>query len=68
MTKHTGLDGRHRDKDGRIDKKHGNALVGNLRKIYGDEFAKDHRADKKLENVLKDEGVSSLSELIKRGR
>jgi len=37
--KETGLDGRHRDKDGGISKKHGNTLVGTLRKIYGKGFA-----------------------------
>jgi hypothetical protein len=30
-----GLDGRHRDKSGRIDKKHGNTRVASLRKEYG---------------------------------
>ena len=66
MPKEPGLDGRHRDQDGRIEKKHGNTLVGTLRETYGDDFAKDHRADKKLENVLKDEGVDSLTQLIKK--
>jgi hypothetical protein len=28
-----GLDGRHRDKDGEISKKHGNTLIGTLRDI-----------------------------------
>ena len=37
--KDTGLDHRHRDKDGAISKKHGNTLVGTLRKIYGKAFA-----------------------------
>jgi hypothetical protein len=32
---HRGLDGRHRDKGGKIDKKHGNTKVGSLRKEYG---------------------------------
>jgi hypothetical protein len=30
-----GLDHRHRNKDGEISGKHGNALVRTLRKIYG---------------------------------
>jgi hypothetical protein len=38
------LDGRHRDKTGRIDRKHGNTLVGTLRKTYGDHFAKGRRS------------------------
>jgi hypothetical protein len=35
-----GLDHRHRDKSGKIDKKHGNTRVGSLRKEYGPGFAK----------------------------
>jgi hypothetical protein len=35
----TGLDGRHRDKNGEISRKHGNTLIGTLRKIYGTSFA-----------------------------
>ena len=31
-----GLDGRHRDTTGRIDKKHGNTRIGSLRKTYGE--------------------------------
>jgi hypothetical protein len=34
----SGLD-RHRNKDGEISRKRGNALVGTLRKIYGSSFA-----------------------------
>jgi hypothetical protein len=34
-----GLDHRHRDKNGEISRKHGNTLVGTLRKIYGTSFA-----------------------------
>ena len=30
-----GLDGRHQDKGGKIEKKHGNTRVGSLRKEYG---------------------------------
>jgi hypothetical protein len=30
-----GIDGRHRDKDGEISKKHGNTQIKTLRKIYG---------------------------------
>ena len=29
-----GLDGRHRDKDGRIEKKHGNTKIKNLKDQY----------------------------------
>jgi len=33
------LDARHRDKSGKIEKKHGNTRVGTLRKEYG--YAQD---------------------------
>ena len=33
--KEPGLDNRHRDKNGQISRKHGNALISTLRKIYG---------------------------------
>jgi len=61
-----GLDGRHRDKDGTIDRKHGNTRVDTLRETYGDGFAPGVRGDKKLENLLRDENASSLSEYLKR--
>ena len=34
-----GLAGRHRDKNGQIARKHGNALVSTLRQTYGPGFA-----------------------------
>ena len=67
MTKHPkGLDDRSRDKSGEIDKKHGNTLVRTLRKTYGQDFAPGVRGDMKLENLLKREKASSLSELLKK--
>lgn len=60
------LDDRYRDENGEIRKKQGNTRVVTLRKIYGPEFAQDHRGDKKLENVLKDEHVTSLSQLLRK--
>jgi hypothetical protein len=54
------LDGRHRDKTGRIDKKHGNTLVGTLRKTYGEHFAKGRRATLMLKTLLKETGTDSL--------
>ena len=33
--KEFGLDDRHRDKDGRISRKHGNTLIQTLRETYG---------------------------------
>ena len=50
--KQPGLDGRHRDADGRIERKHGNTLVGTLRDKYGQEFAPGFRSDAKLSTVL----------------
>jgi len=64
--KEAGLDRRHRDEDGEIDRKHGNTLVGTLRKTYGDDFLSDWRADAKLETVLEDTGAASLSQLVKK--
>jgi hypothetical protein len=66
MAKRKGLDARDRDKSGEIDKKHGNTLVGTLRKTYGPGFAAGYRADKKLENLLKEEHCESLSQYLKK--
>lgn len=65
-TKKVGLDYRVRDKSGAIDKKHGNTLVGTLRKTYGEGFAKGRRADLKLETLLKEAKCESLSEYLKK--
>ncbi len=46
--KQPGLDQHHRDKNGEISRKHGNTLIGTLRKHYGAMFAK---ADPYLTNV-----------------
>lgn len=64
--KEPGLDGRHRDENGQIRQKNGNTRIGTLRETYGDDFAQGHRSDKKLENVLRDENASSLTELVRR--
>ena len=61
--KEPGLDGRHRDKDGEISKKHGNALVGTLRKIYGKSFAAGFSDTAKLSEVLLQLNETSLSQL-----
>ena len=60
-----GLDDRHRDKDGTIEKKREDTLVGTLRKTYGPDFLPDYRKDAELGTVIKREGVDSLSELVK---
>ena len=66
MSKQPGLDGRHRDQNGRISEKHGNTLVGTLRETYGDNFAAGTRADAKLSTVLDRAGVDSLSQYLKK--
>jgi len=60
------LDGRHRDKTGRIDKKHGNTLVGSLRKTYGGHFAAGHRKDMMLKTLLAKTGTDSLHEYLRK--
>jgi hypothetical protein len=60
-----GLDGRHRDKSGRIDRKHGNAEVGSLRKKYGATFAKGRRKDLMLKTLLKETNSASLHDYLR---
>lgn len=62
------LDGRQRKADGEIDRKHGNTLVRTLRRTYGEDFADDCRADMKLSTLLRENGVDSLSQYLKRNR
>ncbi len=61
-----GLDGRHRDADGRISEKHGNTRVDTLRETYGDRFAPGVRGDAHLRTVLDRTGAPSLSQLVKK--
>jgi hypothetical protein len=61
--KELGLDGRHRDKNGQISRKHGNTLVGTLRKIYGSGFARKFQEGDKLIDVLHTLDAASLSQL-----
>ncbi len=64
--KEPGLNGRHRDKDGEISRKHGNTLVRTLRKIYGQTFASSFPETAKLSEVLaKEPSHTSLSQLRK---
>ena len=64
MTNQTGLDGRHRDKNGEIGKKHGNTLISTLRQTYGAGFAPGRSGDEKLSDVLHDLDEPSLTHLI----
>jgi len=61
-----GLDGRHRDTTGRIDKKHGNTRIGSLRKTYGEHFAKGRRKDMMLKNLLAETGTDSLHAYLRK--
>jgi hypothetical protein len=63
--KEPGLDNRHRDKNGEISRKHGNTLVGTLRKHYGPGFAAGFKDHDKLSDVLATLDEPSLSKLIK---
>jgi hypothetical protein len=62
----SGLDGRHRDKDGRISEKHGNTKMKTLKQTYP-EFNNFHNEDT-LSEVEDRYGVDSLSELLKKVR
>jgi hypothetical protein len=59
-----GLDGRHRDKNGQIARKHGNTLISTLRHTYGMDFAAFHRGDAQLIDVLHELDEPSLSKLV----
>jgi hypothetical protein len=61
-----GLDGRHRDRGGRIEKKHGITRVASLRKEYGENFATGHRKDMTLKTLLKETGSASLHEYLRQ--
>jgi hypothetical protein len=65
-TRQPGLDGRHRDVDGKIRFKNGNTLIDTLLDTYGESFAKEYRSDMKLETLLRRAGANSLSDYLKR--
>jgi hypothetical protein len=65
---HIGLDGRHRNADGEISRKHGNTKIGTLRQIYGPGFAEGRRSDMKLSNLLSQNDAKSLSQYLKSPR
>ena len=62
-----GLNGRPRDRDGRIDEKRGDTLVRTLREEYGRDFLIDWRSDAKL-STIKTETDMSLTELVRQHR
>jgi hypothetical protein len=58
------IDDRHRDKNGEMSRKHGNPLVGTLRKIYGPSFAAGEPDTAKLQDVLAKLHETSLTQLL----
>jgi hypothetical protein len=60
----TRLDGWRRDKNGEISRKHGNTLVGTLRKIYSPSFVHGQSKEAKLSDVLAKLSEHSLSQLV----
>ena len=65
MATQPGLDGRHRDKNGEIARKHGNTLISTLREKYGAGFAPSAKPNAKLSDVLDSLDEESLSILLK---
>jgi hypothetical protein len=59
------FDTRYRDKDGEINRKHGNILIGRLRVSYGSGFAQGCADDDKLSDVLAKLDNRSLSKLVR---
>jgi hypothetical protein len=58
-----GLDHGRRNHDAEISHKHGNTLIGTLRKIYGQGFAAGYPATEKLSEVMIQLNETSLSQL-----
>jgi hypothetical protein len=63
--KQPGLDGRHRDKNGEVSRKHGNTLISTLRQTYGPSFAPGIDGRTKLDDVLHILDEPSLSHLVR---
>jgi hypothetical protein len=61
-----GLDGRHRDEDGRIERKHGNTKIKNLKNQYPE--LKNFRNEDTLGEVRERYGVDSLDALLDKLR
>jgi len=61
-----GLDKRHRDKSGKIEKKSGKTRVSSLRKTYGESFAKKFRGDMHLHTLLKRTRCKSLDDYLRK--
>lgn len=61
-----GLDGRHRDKDGRISEKHGNTKIKNLKVQYPE--LKNFQNEDRLGQLRDRYGADSLDELLRKLR
>jgi len=61
-----GLDDRHRDENGRIEKKHGNTKIKNFKDKYPE--LKNFRNEDTLGKVLGRHGVESLDALLDKLR
>jgi hypothetical protein len=61
----TGIDARHRDKNGRIGRKHGNTLIKTLRRVYGPNFGTGFNDGDKLGDALADLDEPSLSAMLR---
>ena len=59
-----GLDGRHRNRDGEVSRKHGNTKIHTLRKIYGASFAQGCDDCDTLADVLHKLDEPSLTKLV----
>ena len=59
------FEARYRDRNGEISRKHGNALIGELRISYGNGFAKGCADDEKLSDVLTKLDEPSLFKLVR---
>jgi hypothetical protein len=63
--KQPGLGEHHRDKNGEISRKHGNTLIGTLRRTHGPDFAEGFKETDKLADVLHALDEPSLSKLVR---
>ena len=56
---------RHRDKNGKMSRKHGNTLISTLRKHYGTDFAYGCADSDTLGEILERLDEPSLSKLVR---
>jgi hypothetical protein len=61
-----GLDGRHRDQDGTIDRKRRDTRIDTLRDTYGPGFALGWQGGRTLGDLLDGTGMESLSDYLRR--